>query len=344
MNLSLKSLMKELDGNDSQAGSALHCYRAALRDLRTNLVVSNQDFKREVQSRLDRLIETVSRKTTNEILESAAFRLTEILTEYRNREETIFEEEQLELRRTVLALEALVAAIAKQDHERRELLNSVLTGLEDSLFEGDLLATHRSLQEQIRKLRSCMVAIAEDTQAREAGFENQLGTLRAKSERVAEDSATHPEQRFEAASVVNSYLETCTLFSLVLVRIQDMKGLAQHWSPSCRNQLVSGVQARVAASLGSLDRLHPWTEGEFLVVLRSTLARAVERGEKIRQLVNGSWEIEVPFGRARMTIQCSVGAAEYASGEDLASLLQRVEASVVQDETAHPRNGIEVRG
>ncbi|MGA8593392.1 MAG: diguanylate cyclase [Bryobacteraceae bacterium] len=339
MNLSLKSLIKELDGNDPKAESALHCYRAALRDLRTNLVVTSPDFKREVQTRLDRLIATVSRTTTNEILESAAFRLAEILTDYRNQEETTFEEEQLQLRKTVLALEALVAAIAKQDQEHSEQLNSVLTGLEDALFEGDLLATHRSLQEQIRKLRSCVVAIAEDTQTREAGFEKQIEALRVKSDGVSHESADRQEQRLDAASALNGYLETCTLFSLILVRIHDMKELAQHWSPSCRNQLLSVIQARVAASLGSLDRLHPWTDGEFLVVMRSTLVRAKERSERIRQLVNGPWDIEVPFGTAKITIRCSVGAVEYTSGEDLAGLLARAESAVAYDAAAHPRNG-----
>ncbi len=339
MNLSLKSLIKELDGNDPQAESALHCYRAALRDLRTNLVVTSPEFKREVQTRLDRLIATVSRTTTNEILESTAFRLAEILTDYRNREETTFEEEQLQLRRTVLALEALVTAIAKQDQEHSEQLNSVLTGLEDALFEGDLLATHRSLQEQIRKLRSCMVTIAEDTQTREAGFEKQIELLRVKSDGFSDGPADRQEQRLDGASALNGYLDTCTLFSLILVRIRDMKELAQHWSPSCRNQLLSVIQARVAASLGSLDRLHPWTNGEFLVVMRSTLARAMERGEKIRQLVNGSWDIEVLFGTAKIKTQCSVGAVEYTSGEDLASLLARAETAVAHDAAAHARNG-----
>lgn len=339
MNLSLKSLIKELDGNDPQAESALHCYRAALRDLRTNLVVTSPDFKREVQTRLDRLIATVSRTTTNEILESAAFRLAEILTEYRNQEETTFEEEQLQLRRTVLALEALVGAIAKQDREHGEQLNFVLTGLEDTLFEGDLLATHRSLQEQIRKLRSCIVAIGDDAQTREAGFEKQIEALRAKSDGVPDGFADREEQRLDGASALNGYLDTCTLFSLILVRVHDMKELAQHWSPSCRNQLTSTIRARVAASLGSLDRLHPWTDGEFLVVMRSTLARATERAEKIRQLVNGSWDIAVPFGTAKISTQCSVGAVEYASGEDLASLLARAESAVAHDAAVHPRNG-----
>jgi GGDEF domain-containing protein len=336
VNLSLKSLMKELDGNDPQAESALHCYRAALRDLRTNLVVTNPDFKREVQTRLDRLIATISRTTTNEILESAAFRLTEILAEYRNREETTFEEEQLQLRRTVLALEALVTAIAKQDQEHSEQLNLVLTGLEDTLFEGDLLATHRSLQEQIRKLRSCIVSIAEDTQARKAGFGKQIEVLRTKSDGIAEAPGDHQGQRLDTTSALNGYMETCTLFSLILVRIHDMKELAQYWSPACRNQLISVIQARVAASLGTLDRLHPWTGHEFLVVMRSTLARATERTDKIRQLVNASWDIEVPFGTAKITTYCSVGAVEYTSGEELASLLARAESAVAHDAAAHP--------
>jgi GGDEF domain-containing protein len=262
-------------------------------------------------------------------------------TRYRNQEETTFEEEQFQLRRTVVALEALVAAIAKQDQEHSEHLNSVLTGLEDALFEGDLLATHRSLQEQIRKLRSCMVSIAEDTQTRGAEFEDQIETLRAKSEGGSDESRDREEQRrLEAGSVLNGYLETCTLFSLILVRLHDMDQLAQHWSPSCRNQLISVVQTRVGASLGTLDRLHPWRDGEFLIVMRSTLARAAERAERIRQLVNGPWNIEVPFGTAKITIHCSVGAVEYASGEDLASLLARAESAVADDMPSHSGDAI----
>jgi hypothetical protein len=120
--------MKELDGPDSQADSALNCYRTALRELRANLVITSPEIKRDIQSRLDRLSVTVNRKVANEVLESTAARLTEILADYRNHEESAFEEEQRQLRITIDALQALVAAIRRQDEEHNANLNVVLSG------------------------------------------------------------------------------------------------------------------------------------------------------------------------------------------------------------------------
>lgn len=330
--------MKELDTNGSQTDSALNCYRTALRDLRSNLVISSGEFKREIQTRLDRLILTVSRKTTNEMLESTAAKLTEVLSEYRSHEELVFEHEQVQLRRTVEALEGLVSAITKQDEEHNASLGAVLSGLENTLFEGDLLATHRSLQEQIRKLRACIVTMSGDSQRRGAGFEEQIQGLRTTGQRHADLAAESAEQRqLDTNSVLTGYLENCNLFSLALVRIEDIDQLAQHWSLSARKKLLSAVEARLRQSMGSTDRVHPWLDGEFLAVVRSSLARAVERAEKIRGIVTGAWNLDLPLGTAQITIRCSIGVVEYAPGDDLSSLMARAETAVAADRERHTR-------
>lgn len=330
--------MKELDTNGSNADSALNCYRTALRDLRSNLVISSGEFKREIQARLDRLILTVSRKTTNEMLEITAAKLTEVLGEYRNHEELVFENEQVQLRKTVEALEGLVSAITKQDEEHNATLGVVLSGLENTLFEGDLLATHRSLQEQIRKLRACIVTISGDSQSRGAGFEEQIESLRANGQRLGDVAAESSEQRqLDAGSVLTGYLENCNLFSLALIRIEDIDQLAQNWSLSARKKLFSAVEGRLRQSMGSADRVHPWLNGEFLAVVRSSLARATERAEKIRGIVTGAWNLELPLGTAQITIRCSIGVVEYAPGDDLSSLLARAETAVAADREKHTR-------
>jgi GGDEF domain-containing protein len=329
--------MKELDGADSQADSALNCYRTALRELRANLVITNPDVKRDIQSRLDRLSVTVSRKIANEVLESTAARLTEILADYRNQEESAFEEEQRQLRVTIEALQALVAALRRQDEEHNANLNAVLSGLEGTLFEGDLLSIHRSLQDQIRKLRACVVAISDNAVSRESGFEAQIDCLKARSEKASTLAASRmQEQLIDAGAILDSYFETCTLFSLLLVKIRDFSQFAQHWSPSARSRLLSAIEQRLQSSLGTLDHLHPWTDGAFLVVMRSTQTRAAERAAKIREIVNGDWNIELPFGSAKIAVRCSVGVAEYVTGDDLSSLMTKVETSLNADGVEHP--------
>jgi len=320
--------MKELDGPDSQADAALNCYRTALRDLRVNLVVTSPEFKRTVQSRLDRLIAAVSRKTSNEILEATGSRLSEILADYRQSEERTFEHEQLQLRKTIAALETLVRSIARQDDEHSANLGLVLAGLEDTLFEGDLLAIHRNLQEQIRRLRACVVAVAEDAQGREAELEEQIGCLRAAAEQRSSPAAGFADQQqVETGGVLNGYLEECTLFSLILIKLQDLPEITQHWGASCRTRLLSAIEGRLHASMGTLDHLHPWIDGEFVVIVRSTLPRASERGGKLRDLVSGIWNLEMPFGCARIEARCSVGVVEYMPGEDLPTLLARAHAA-----------------
>lgn len=324
-----------MDGAGSQADSALNCYRAALRELRANLVLSNPDVKRDIQSRLDRLSVTVSRNIANEVLESTAARLSEILADYRTHEESAFEEEQRQLRLTIETLQALVMAIRRQDDEHNANLNVVLSGLESTLFEGDLLSIHRSLRDQIRKLRACVVSISSDAQTREAGFEVQIDSLKAQSEKALAASRTE-EKQIDAGAILNSYFETRALFSLLLVKIRDFSQLAHHWSPSARSHLLSAIEQRVRASLGTLDHLHPWMEGSFLIVMRSTQARAAERAAKIREMVNGDWDLELPFGSAKIAVWCSVGVAEYMAGDDLASLMAKIETSLKADGVEHP--------
>jgi GGDEF domain-containing protein len=338
VNLSLKSFVKESDTSDSHAESTLNCYRMTLRDLRSNLVLTSPDVKRSVQLGLDKLISAVSRKTTREILESTAASLTGLLVEYRESEEAHFEHEQLQIRQTITALEELVRIIASQDHASSASLNEVLAGLEDTLFEGDLLSIHRSLQEQIRKLRSCVETLAGDAQQREFGFETHLGSLRVSAERTNVDAAAS-EHGSSAISKLEEYLESRTIFSLIYLRVNHMNAIVKNWSPACRGALFSSMEHRLTVAAGRFEKVHTLGEGDFAIIVSSTLARASERAQQLRHLVSTSWPIELPFGTARIDVTCSVGTAEYSTGESLENLIARAEASLKSDLGSLPNPG-----
>jgi proline racemase len=53
-------------------------------------------------------------------------------------------------------------------------------------------------------------------------------------------------------------------------------------------------------------------------------------------MVNGDWTLELPFGSAKIAVRCSVGVAEYVAGDDLPSLMAKVEASLNSDGIEHP--------
>ncbi len=112
MNLSLSSWIKQLDSADSHLECALLCYKSAIASIRANLVTSDPTLKRQICGRLDRLATTVTRRMGAETLSLTVTRLDEILTEHRVGEEAVYQEEQIQLRRTLTALEDLVRTVS----------------------------------------------------------------------------------------------------------------------------------------------------------------------------------------------------------------------------------------
>lgn len=332
MNLSLSSWMKQIDSTDSYLECALNCYKSAILSIRTNLVISDPALKRQIVGRLDRLSSTVSRKTGVETLASTATRLDEILTEHRTGEEAVYQEEQIQLRRTLTALEDLVRTVSARASERSEQLNGVLQSLEGALFEGDLSTTHRILQDQIRKLRTCLLTISEDRQSTESALQDNLSALRFQTEDLAAaegEPADSPSSELNAA--LDTYMTTYTLFSLVLFKVENIMHLAKHWAPETRARLLASVQSRLTENAGPFDRAHSWSEGEFVVIMRSTLARAMEESSRIKAVLSSPYQVELLYGLAQIQIGISAGAVEYVPGEDVASLMGRAELAAIRD-------------
>lgn len=332
MNLSLNSWMKQLDSTDSYLDSALDSYKSAITSIRANLVVSNPGTKREISGRLDRLATTVSRRMGVDTLRLTSARLDEILTEHRVEEEAVYQEEQIQLRKTLTALEDLVRTVSARASERSEQLNEVLQNLEAALFEGDLSTTHRILQDQIRKLRTCLVTITEDRQSTESALEDNLSSLRNHTQEsaIAKGLQADPPSA-EVNSVLNTYMTTYTLFSLVLCKVNNMAQLSSHWNAEARASLLALVESRLAFNAGPSDRTHSWSEGEFVVIMRSTLARAMDEASKIKSILSAPYEVPLPCGTAQIQIQVSAGAVEYVPGEDVASLMGRAELAAIRD-------------
>lgn len=332
MNLSLSSWMKQLDSTDSYLECALNCYKTAIASIRANLVVSDPALKRQISGRLDRLAATVTRRMGVDTLSLTAARLDKILTEHRLGEEAVYQEEQIQLRRTLTALEDLVRTVSARASERGEQLNEVLQSLEAALFEGDLSTTHRILQDQIRKLRTCLLTISEDRQSTESALQDNLSSLRSQtqaSSAFCEQPADSPSS--EVSAILNTYMTTYTLFSLVLFKVSDMAHFAHHWTAEARTQLLASVESRLVESAGPFDRTHSWSEGELVMIMRSTLARAMEEASRIKAVLSLPYQVELPYGLAQIQIEVSAGAVEYVPGEDVASLMGRAELAAIRD-------------
>jgi GGDEF domain-containing protein len=132
-------------------------------------------------------------------------------------------------------------------------------------------------------------------------------------------------------SVLNTYMTTYTLFSLVLCKVNNMAQLSSHWNAEARSQLLALVESRLASNASPSDRTHSWSEGEFVVIMRSTLARAMDEASKIKNVLGAPYEVPLPCGAATIQIQISAGAVEYVPGEDVASLMGRAELAAIRD-------------
>jgi len=68
-----------------------------------------------------------------------------------------------------------------------------------------------------------------------------------------------------------------------------------------------------------------------VVIMRSTLARAMEESSRIKAVLSSPYQVEVPYGLAQIQIGISAGAVEYVPGEDVTSLMGRAELAAARD-------------
>ncbi|HSJ08628.1 MAG TPA: GGDEF domain-containing protein [Longimicrobiales bacterium] len=163
------------------------------------------------------------------------------------------------------------------------------------------------------------LAVAHDELRRAALYDAVTGTLnrRAFAEGVGLDLA-----RGQYGAVM-------------MLDLDDLKSVNDGYGHSAGDALLRHLADAVRTSLRPSDRLYRWGGDEFLIVLPA--ADAAGAHSRLRGIMSSAASLQLGPGLHTVQLGVSMGAVDYAGGEDIAEAIERADALMYEDKARRQR-------
>lgn len=159
----------------------------------------------------------------------------------------------------------------------------------------------------------------------------ELGVAHDRMRRAAlYDSLTGALNRRAFTEGVGLEMARGTFGTVVMADIDDMKAINDSHGHVTGDRVLCHVVETLRATLRPYDKLYRWGGDEFLLLVPS--ARAADVQERVAEVVAGIVPLEVNGTHVRVV--ASVGAADYASAEELIAAIERADQAMY-----HQKNG-----
>jgi diguanylate cyclase (GGDEF)-like protein len=140
------------------------------------------------------------------------------------------------------------------------------------------------------------------------------------------DSLTESLNRRAFADGVGLELVRATFGSVVMADIDDLKRANDRYGHSIGDQLIRYCADVLRRELRPCDKLYRWGGDEFLLVLPS--ARVSDVLDRLRSAIEHADPIGRTMPGARIVLQVSLGASDYASSAELEAAIEQADQAM----------------
>ncbi len=327
---SLSSLVKRFEDGDSRLRKLVQLYRSAIAAVRDRIVVTRPGARTLLRVRFDRLLGRIDRWPggDGDISESLTV-LSEILNDYRAGEELVFAEEQRQLRKTVASLSSLAESLFAKHRERGQELEAVATALENALYEPDSMTIHTAMQQQIRVLKSTIVALSESAHDAANAIARETGGLSAITQSEAPGGPVEIGQAQRTEQALRDHIAHFEVFCAISAEISGLDEIERAWGLPAREQVFVEFQKRIERCMGDTKAVQLWNGPRVTVVNNSAAILANQRLNKLRVLLAKPFCLVSAVGDVELRLPMRTGMIEYG-GEAVDVCMHRIEESLYE--------------
>jgi diguanylate cyclase (GGDEF)-like protein len=145
------------------------------------------------------------------------------------------------------------------------------------------------------------------------------------------DSLTDSLNRRAFSEGVGLDMARATFGTVVLADVDNLKLVNDRFGHSVGDQTIRRCAEAMRATLRSYDKLYRWGGDEFLLVVPS--AHASDVLARLRKAIDDAADIDTGVAAERIRLEVSVGAADYASSEELSFAIERADRAMYAEKS-----------
>jgi|ERR1043166_3651872 diguanylate cyclase (GGDEF)-like protein len=184
---------------------------------------------------------------------------------------------------------------------------------------------------------SMIVLLMEDAKRETNDAQAELRITHDQLRRAAlYDSLTDSLNRRALADGVGLEMVRATFGTVVLADVDNLKMVNDHFGHSTGDRLLRRCADVLRATLRPYDKLYRWGGDEFLLIVPS--ARGSDVLARLRDVLATAEPIDGGGPNEEIRLQVSLGAADYASAEELEAAIERADRAMYQEKSRRKSN------
>jgi len=342
---SRKSLLDDptdFDGQDI-ASAAVAAYSSALTEMGNSGVNACPGEGEELKHRLGGVRAALSSQMEPAALAATAAEVCEHLQSWGRRTAKHYQNKAGEVKALLLLMARTTESVGARDQRCAGQISEVTSRLREIASLDDLTQIRASIEKSTLELKSSIDRMTSEGKAALEQLREQVSSYQAKLEEAEEiasrDALTGVRSRLSLENQIESRMAAGTPFCVAMVDIDGFKRVNDEHGHLTGDELLRQFAAELRSACRSSDLIGRWGGDEFMILFECGLAEAVQQRERIRKWICGHYNLQGKAGSIRLTVEASIGVAEYEPGESLKALLARADGAMYEHKACARGNG-----
>jgi diguanylate cyclase (GGDEF)-like protein len=323
------SIKKHIDGGtrDSPGDSSLHFYRSLLAAVGKCSHRAVPELGHELERKLSKLDSALEKDFAGAHQKAQAE-----FVHWADQAFARHQSNERELREIIDAMAKAVESVAARDERHTLEVGDLTARLRSVTSLNDLALIRRSIVESANSLTACIERMAESGRESLRRLSDQVEDYRARLSRSETlsflDSLTGLANRRGFEQQLDLRMSTPGSFCLILIDLNGFKAVNDRFGHLAGDDVLKKFAVRLRGQFSPADLVARWGGDEFAVIVNSTRSDAEALVDRIRRSTIGECAVNVRNQTVGVTVEPSIGLAEWDGSEKGATLLARADDSM----------------
>ena len=325
--------------------TTLECYRSALLAMGKSGTQACPGVSSDLQQKLADLGNQISADLTAAGIRKTEKRVEEQLQQWGGQSAEYHKAKANEVKELLIVLARTAQSLGERDHRYTTQFTQFTTRLQTIANLEDLTQVRASLEQGAAELKTYVDRMAQDSRASVAQLRQEVSSYETKLKAVEElalrDGLTGLANRRSVEERIQWRIAHQQTFSVLMIDLNGFKPINDTYGHLAGDSLLKQFSNELRSNLRSSDTAGRWGGDEFVVVLDCNLAGVKSQIDRMRKWVFGEYSLqrEAGTGDLKVSVDASIGAAQWQEGETMEKLIERADAAMYDEKRLSKKAG-----
>jgi diguanylate cyclase (GGDEF)-like protein len=256
----------------------------------------------------------------------------EQLQQWSGRTAEYFKAKTNDVKELLIALASTAESMGKQDQRYAKQLGDFTSQLQTIADLDDLAQMRASLVKRAAELKSCVDEMAKDSNKSLAQLRAEVATYETKLKTVEHlafrDPLTGLANRRSVEERIEWRISRENMFCVVILDLDRFKHVNDTHGHVAGDSLLRQFGEELRSNIRPSDIVGRWGGDEFIMVLDCDLPGARSQIERMKKWVLGDYTLQVGTTEVKISLDASIGVAQWQAGETALQITERADASM----------------